>query len=274
MTTLTFSDNASVITSTQKDEEYIEHIHLQASLLFQKLFGPQKWFTFKPFIKSLSSFIYYSTTHLNNLLTLGEEYTSIIQLDKNGTQLKMVPFSRRLLFAIIHSFSPLIIEKLLFRYITNENNFDLKSAKDLIEKLKDLNLILFYTFGTYSRIADRLLNLKYYSFGPNNDNYFANRFLSFFATLQFILNVIVTFRLKEIKDEMIIETASNGQSEPLNEKQRCSLCWGIRVDDTATLCGHLFCWKCICRWIAIEPFCPICRFKINNGNELIFAKNL
>lgn len=48
----------------------------------------------------------------------------------------------------------------------------------------------------------------------------------------------------------------------------CSVCLGFAVEPVVTLCGHLYCWPCIYKWLAIDSTCPICKSSISQ-NQLV-----
>ncbi|OIT01777.1 PREDICTED: E3 ubiquitin-protein ligase RMA1H1-like [Nicotiana attenuata] len=55
----------------------------------------------------------------------------------------------------------------------------------------------------------------------------------------------------------------------------CNICLDSAHDPVVTLCGHLYCWPCIYKWIQIEsstpgseekPKCPVCKAHISNSS--------
>ncbi|XP_074592851.1 E3 ubiquitin-protein ligase RMA1H1-like [Curcuma longa] len=43
----------------------------------------------------------------------------------------------------------------------------------------------------------------------------------------------------------------------------CNICLDLVVDPVVTLCGHLYCWPCIYKWMQVESMshrqCPVCK---------------
>lgn len=55
----------------------------------------------------------------------------------------------------------------------------------------------------------------------------------------------------------------------------CNICLDSAHDPVVTLCGHLYCWPCIYKWIQVEnsapgseetPTCPVCKSHISNSS--------
>ncbi|XP_009784751.1 E3 ubiquitin-protein ligase RMA3 [Nicotiana tabacum] len=55
----------------------------------------------------------------------------------------------------------------------------------------------------------------------------------------------------------------------------CNICLDSAHDPVVTLCGHLYCWPCIYKWLQVEnsnpgseetPKCPVCKAHISNSS--------
>ncbi|CAL9243441.1 unnamed protein product [Arabidopsis halleri] len=56
----------------------------------------------------------------------------------------------------------------------------------------------------------------------------------------------------------------------------CNICLETAHDPVVTLCGHLYCWPCICRWLDVQKSssfsiiqqqnCPVCKSNISIGS--------
>ncbi|XP_022843417.1 E3 ubiquitin-protein ligase RNF5-like [Olea europaea var. sylvestris] len=43
----------------------------------------------------------------------------------------------------------------------------------------------------------------------------------------------------------------------------CNICFDLATDPIITLCGHLYCWPCLCKWLRLHSRsprgCPVCK---------------
>lgn len=62
--------------------------------------------------------------------------------------------------------------------------------------------------------------------------------------------------------------------ENLNGGFDCNICLDSAHDPVVTLCGHLYCWPCIYKWLHVQsssldseerPKCPVCKTNISNS---------
>ena len=64
---------------------------------------------------------------------------------------------------------------------------------------------------------------------------------------------------------------SHSQTEP-NNIFDCNICLDSATDPVITMCGHLYCWSCIYKWMEAQkkqsPFCPVCKADIQKINMI------
>nr|CAD1828193.1 unnamed protein product [Ananas comosus var. bracteatus] len=61
------------------------------------------------------------------------------------------------------------------------------------------------------------------------------------------------------------ESASTSGSNNNNSEAgsfECNICFELAQDPIVTLCGHLYCWPCLYKWLRVHsnsPECPVCK---------------
>ncbi|XP_041450412.1 E3 ubiquitin-protein ligase RNF185-like [Drosophila obscura] len=57
----------------------------------------------------------------------------------------------------------------------------------------------------------------------------------------------------------------------------CNICLGTASDAVVTICGHLFCWPCLTRWLTSGPnrkICAVCKAAVDNSKIIpIYGRN-
>lgn len=67
------------------------------------------------------------------------------------------------------------------------------------------------------------------------------------------------------------KTFDDEREENLSEGFECNICLDLVHDPVVTLCGHLYCWPCIYKWIQLRsvstdhqhPQCPVCKAEVS-----------
>jgi len=54
--------------------------------------------------------------------------------------------------------------------------------------------------------------------------------------------------------------STSGRIEDDEEKRafECNICYELAREPVVTLCGHLYCWPCIYRWMQVQSHCRVC----------------
>ena len=189
--------------------------------------------------KAIASTIYHALTTLTGQKTLGEEYCHLLQVDTR--QHSLPPIFKRFLYIVLHSIIPVLFIR--HSKLTNLQ----KSIETLIIPL---NVVAFYYSGKYYEMAKRILGFRYVYHprsaptAPSSD--LMQKVLG--AALM-IVTIIKTWSM--IKDQVGKKVMD--ETEDCPEEKICSLCLGRRLSSSLTPCGHLFCWNCICEWLAQRP---------------------
>ncbi|XP_013118677.1 peroxisome biogenesis factor 10 [Stomoxys calcitrans] len=274
-----------IVRSIQKDSRYTNELSEDFSDLL-RLTGPRNWIKYNLFTKLMAELTYHGFASLNNLQTLGEEYTGIIQVDADY---KQIPSRLLQISAILLEFGgdALYIKVLqkLNRHIEDNDDIvpEAKSKLKSIVKcmlispsyIKALHKSLFYLRSDKYQISKRCTGINYvlirHWLQPEFSLY-GYKILGVVTFLQVTFSVaIAAFETwKEHKRKQFEITKSlkrfinrdnytkqiEGQR---NASSSCILCLEPRMHTTLTPCGHLFCWGCLLDWLDERYECPLCR---------------
>lgn len=243
--------------------------------------------------KILTNIAYHGFSAINRLQTLGEEYTGVMQIDYTDN----LPKKLIQVIAIIFEFAgESFLIKVLSEYEkkVSESEELLPEARRTILKLISLiksslpfiNVInrgIFYLNNSGQlQISKRLTGIKFVltRFWLNDHhNISGYKFLGVVTILQVIFSLLL--KLKERHDEKILQKAETlrESNKPMRlrsiskeDVKKCILCLENRIDLTSTVCGHVFCWKCICDWLKYKNDCPVCREPATQSS-VIFLQN-
>jgi len=72
-------------------------------------------------------------------------------------------------------------------------------------------------------------------------------------------------------------SAESTSQEPTDDRNdaaanfECNICLDVASDAVISLCGHIFCWPCLHRWIETRPnrpLCPVCKAGISKDKVI------
>lgn len=237
-------NHSELLTIAAKDEQYFNTwIRDDVQEIAQKLLGLRTWIRFRDTIHTLSRLGYFSVTSLLGGVTPGEEYCEA-RLDDNG-------WKNHLLATLL--------------------NIDLRLPPDLerfAKLVKDIHLVTFYLFGDFYELSKRAANLTYRTYSPDQMQSRSRLSYKLLGCLTLIRMALTNSRAETTTSEKI----SGSLIVPKDSTTSCPLCSNQRSNPTSTLCGHIFCWDCIYRWLRERSECPICRTSIE-PSRLVYLIN-
>ncbi|MQM16382.1 hypothetical protein Taro_049338 [Colocasia esculenta] len=68
------------------------------------------------------------------------------------------------------------------------------------------------------------------------------------------------------KKKCVMNATEPPKAAPKEPVFTCAICWGKMVDETSTICGHIFCQGCIKAAIQAQKKCPTCRRSLTMKN--------
>ena len=72
------------------------------------------------------------------------------------------------------------------------------------------------------------------------------------------------------------EDAGGDKTSP-NSQYECNICLDTARDAVISMCGHLFCWPCLHKWIETKPnnqTCPVCKSAISKEKVIpLYGRN-
>ncbi|XP_025159754.1 peroxisome biogenesis factor 10 isoform X2 [Harpegnathos saltator] len=197
--------------------------------------------------------------------TLGEEYTGIVQA--NLKELKVPSLTMRILAIMLEIFGERILLKLLRQLQAQVNEPDNQLTTEAVTflniflfKLRATVPILvlfhkgiFYIYGRFYSWGRRITDLDYAKiYGQQVST------VSWGLKLLGVITIIQSL-LRIWHDDVPQDTIAISNSSDINyASHNCQLCLEAEAT-TATLCGHLFCWRCLSDWLRNKSQCPFCR---------------
>lgn len=71
--------------------------------------------------------------------------------------------------------------------------------------------------------------------------------------------------------ELNKQAVLNPVKDPSKYDYKCIICYEEQEDPVALRCGHIFCYKCIKRWISDHSTCPLCRTQFVDFKYIEFS---
>lgn len=281
---------AEIIRTVQKDLQFSELINENLQNVTEVLSNNNRNFNLiklNSLINVFSKIVYHGFATVNQLQTLGEEYTGIIQV--NGQKLAL-PNKFLQIIAIIleHGGLQFTIKvlKVFERNVRNSSDI-LPEAKEKLLKLIEItrfsipyisaihNGVFYLNAGKY-QLSKRFTGINYVLVRYwLHQNHSVKGFKILGLVTLFNVFVSILLHLKTYLNSTKTLLTSQKQTPvksfeilPEVSTEKCILCLEFRRNTTVTECGHLFCWTCICEWLQYKSECPVCRESMKRSSAI------
>lgn len=271
-----------ILRTVQKDATYTVQLGHDLSDLL-RFANKKQWIKYSSLCNLLMELAYHGFASYNNLQTLGEEYTGIIQIDSKYIAL---PSKLLQLVSIVMEYAG---EQLLVKLIKNveheigRNDEIRPEAKIQLQRccsfllhvipyIQAMHQTWFYLNGGKYQISRRLTGINYVLIRHwlnIKHSVYGYKVLGVISSLQLMLVFAAfikeTIRTKQVtqatieKVNRLRDRVESSAQKTIETMPKCILCLEQRHNTCATICGHLFCWPCIMDWLDQKEECPVCR---------------
>jgi len=263
-------------------------LNTQAFDVTRQLLGPGMAMQWKEEVQVLSDAIFYGLSTLSGSQTLGEEYCDIMQV--HGNRLTSLLGWERTVLLLWHILVPYMYNKIIQKLTSlSRPKFNLSGPSHLQQRTKPwtlseenrqrlekflpqivafmnilgrVHVAVFYFSGVFYEFSKRITNVRYIFNREYNEDRPRYTILGVLILLQLGISLFIFLRQTITPEKPVVvknNLETNNLSDLVSNTGKCSLCLEVRVNPTATSCGHLFCWDCIVEWCNNKSECPICR---------------
>lgn len=285
-----------ILRTVQKDATFTNQLGHELSDIL-RFTNKKLWIKYNTVCKLLMELAYHGFASYNNLQTLGEEYTGIIQIDS-----KYIALPSRIL-QLVSIFMEHAGEQLTIKLIKNveleiERSEEIRPEAKIhlrrccsfllhaIPYIQAMHRTWFYIYGGKYQLSRRLTGINYVLIRHwlnVKHSIYGYKVLGALSALQLMLVFAAfikeAFRTKQVATQTIEKvnrlrdriqsTTDQPNSETL---PKCILCLEDRHDTCTTPCGHLFCWTCIMEWLDQKEECPVCRDPMKKS-DVVYLMN-
>ncbi|CAD5214974.1 unnamed protein product [Bursaphelenchus okinawaensis] len=279
------AERTEILRGERKDEEYIQELYDKISDLVKRIYGDAIWIKAYKWLMPITKVLYYTSTSVKGVQTLGEEYMGLIPVGSQS-EVRETSYLQRVLFVVGEAFGPLMVDKKLEEFRGKDDEYYRKQSLSskvpigrvvlsvLLKQLsfgsiQRLHWALFYLFGgNFYSLWKRISQTHFMTLNSetNVKMHSIFRIIGGTALLAFVLNLVFAVRRELLKRQRTRSDLEEHRVPPKDGAFFCDICLE-NGEPVSTPCGHVFCFDCIvfhsenADLDANKGQCPQCRFQ-------------